>query len=235
MTLRAKTRSRKGRDLKRLDGVRKRATRRRLRNQRGGAVPVPSYEEWRKAVEEENSVYKSRTEPEREDYSISLVKSDSDKHQLPLFDGENMDKFKMPNEMDIRSMAANVAYMLKPIVDRNPTIGQFQKEIEAQLQLIVGESSSTDVQDSLHVLADTEYALRSSGNSSAEKLTKSIRSNTDILTDLSKYPLYIWALYYSAPEKDDISVPILTPPEESSPNNGISTSVTPAMPVGTAP
>jgi hypothetical protein len=228
MTLRAKTRGRKGRDLKRLDGVRRRITRRRLRNQRGGAAPVASYADWLKAVNEENSVYKSRTDPEREDYSISLIKSDSDKHQLPLFDGENIDMFKMPNEMDIRSMAANVAYMLKPIMDKNPTIGQFQKEIEAQLQLIVGESSSIDVQDSLQVLADTEYALRSSGNSSAEKLTKAISSTTDILTNVSKYPLYIWALYYSAPKMDDISVPILTPPEaEASPKNGISTSVTP--------
>lgn len=213
MTLRAKTRSRKGRDLKRLDGVNRRLTRRR-RIQRGGAVPVATYEDWRKAVNEQNTVYKTRTEPSSEDYSISRVKEYSDSHQLPVFNGESLDKFAMSNGVDVRSAAANVAAMLKLVMDANPTIGQFQNEMRVQLQPGADAVASTDVQAQLQVLAEIEHAIRTDfGKGESSPSTKEISVPTDILTDVSAYPLYIWALYYSAPSGAE-SIPILTPPEK---------------------
>lgn len=217
MTLRAKTRSRKGRglkDLKRLDGVRQRVTRRR-RLQKGGAndEPVTTYVDWLTKVKEENSVYKIRTEPEREDYSISLIKADSGKHQLPLFNGEQLAEFRLPNGMDIRSAAANVVAMLKLVMDANPTIGQFQNEMRAQQQPAADVLANADVQSQLQMLAEIELAIRDSGESPSEESTKQIDISTDILTDVNKYPLYIWALYYSAPDGEN-SVPILASPEK---------------------
>jgi hypothetical protein len=213
-----------------LDGVRHRVTRRR-RLQRGGGAPVDSYASWLKAVNEDNGLYKEHKDTERENYSISLIKADSDKHMLPMFNGEDMEKFAMPNGDDVRSTAANIAAMLKLIMDANPTIGQFKQEITVQQQPGIDALASADVMAQLQMLAETEQVIRSSGNNAEAALTKQSDAQLDILTDVSKYPLYIWALYYSAPDGEN-SVPILTPHKKVLTETGSSDSTTPAGPGG---
>jgi len=221
MTLRTKTRGRKGKDLKRLDGMKRRLTRRRRsQQQRGGAAePVTSFASWVDTVNKENSIFKSQPETERDDYSIDRINADSDKHKLPLFNGEQLAEFEMPNGMDIRSAAATVADLLKLIMDSKPNVGQFRNEMLAQQQPTADVLAIADVQSQLQTLADIELTIRNSGESSSEESTKQIQATTDILTDVDKYPLYIWALYYSAPEGEN-SVPILASPAKVSLETG---------------
>jgi hypothetical protein len=236
MTLRAKTRSRKGKDLKRLDGMKHRLTRRRLR-QRGGAEPVTSFAAWLSAVNKENSLFKDSIDTESEDYDIERIKTDSDKHKLPLFNGEQLEQFKMPNGMDVRGAAAIVVALLKLIMDRKPNVGQFRDEMIAQQQPAADVIAAADVQSQLNILADIEHSIRrevASGNSSAGELTKEISDPFSILTNNKEYPLYIWALYYSAPE-GDISIPILTSPEKVASETGSSEVPTPASQADTMP
>jgi hypothetical protein len=248
MTLRTKTRSRKGRDLKRLDGVRHRVTRRRQRQQRqrGGAERDDdvkhSYNEWISAVNA-TEIYKSPIDPGREDYSLSIIEQSSNTHKLPPFDGENMNLFEIPNYGDVRSLSASVVDMLKLIMNSTNTIGEFKEQMEKQKNPGEDTLASADIQARLQVLANIENAIRSSGESAETESTnelndsgmsRQISASTDILTDVSKYPLYLWALYYSAPTgSSDNSVPILTPPEKVASETG-SEPITPSAPANIA-
>jgi hypothetical protein len=226
MTLRTKTRSRKGRDLKRLDGMKRRATRRRMRKQRGGDNSIPTLRDWVAKVAS-SGIYKDTTvqNPLPTDYRISGVASDYLK--LPKLTPD-MDATKFELEipslqpMDAQSIAALVEKILSEILKLNPSAGAFKGEMEKQLNLAQVSGDSTDTLASLEFLMEVEQALRKLLPSSSEPVVSSekeiamreVQQAMPILIDEAKYPLYIWALAYAAPA-DMEEVPVLKEEEKN--------------------
>ncbi len=219
MPLRTKTRSRKERDLKRLDGVsRKRRRTVRRRRQRGGAV-VGSIRDWVEQVSE-SAGYKQRTDPAQEDYRIGDVLALVGELTLPPMGTDN-EAFLLKMgaaENDARIAATAVGVILSEILKANPTIGQFKAEMEQQISL--GKVGEDGGESGLEFLVKVENALRGllpSSNNAEASSEQGTTIEASILVDENKYPLYIWAFASAVPTNDEASAaPILSAPTPAS-------------------
>ena len=221
MPLRTKTRSRKERDLKRLDGIGSRRRRRtvRRRRQRGGAV-VSSIQDWVKQVSE-SAGYKQRTDPAQEDYRIGDVLAQVGELTLPPMGTDN-ESFVLKAgaaETDARIAASAVGVILSEILKANPTIGQFKAEMEQQISL--GKIGEDGEESGLDFLVRVENALRGllpSSNNVEPSSEQGAAIEASILVDENKYPLYIWAFASAVPASDEASTaPILSAPQPPTP------------------
>jgi hypothetical protein len=201
-----RTKSRKGRDLKRLDGTKRRVTRRH-RKQRGGAT-ASSVNEWLASV---SKLPLYANPPLEEEYKIS--KAIESVLMLPPYEVANKTSFELGiSDFDIRQHAVNVHVALNEIMKHAPTVSQFADEMQAQA------AKSTDIQaDEMAIVQLTylkrlENTMRTMLNS--DYVAESA-SSENILSNVKQYPLYIWALYAAAPiETSDMSarldIPVLT-------------------------
>lgn len=234
MTLRAKTRSRKGRDLKRLDGVKRRMTRRRrvrVQKQRGGAVA--GIIDWLAAVDN-MTLYKETPET----YEISAAKNDDIK--LPSVDDSTNDSFKLDvygGAADARAIAKSVQVNLMDLglLSEGLQNTAFAGSVTSLMDTIMEDG---DIKQKLEFLAEVEKSLRSAKDStdtSAQQITISSLAKTDI------YPLYIWAFAYAAPEEEEITPALFSEREtkrlvSETPGTVSSESISkPAAQVDTAP